>query len=59
MIATEKIMSSEGFCMKLLGQMVGNMYSNIYIDGNHTLDCCTFDASGESRTKGIQKTSIL
>lgn len=52
-INAEELIDPQGAFMKLLGETMGRIFQN-----EEFLDCVVFDATGFSRTKGIQKTSV-
>jgi hypothetical protein len=52
-ISAEELIDAQGAFMKLLGETMGRIFPN-----EEFLDCVVFDATGFSRTKGIQKTSV-
>jgi len=52
-INAEELIDAQCSFMKLLGETMGRIFPN-----EEFLDCVVFDATGFSRTKGIQKTSV-
>jgi hypothetical protein len=52
-VSAEDLIDAQGAFMKLLGETMGRIFPN-----EEVLDCVVYDATGVSRTKGIQKTSV-